>query len=102
MNKEKNEVIDYLYGLLTDKQIEEIEDKAKTTIDNIELEVDETHNKYEQYEDFDGKIPINIIVKDEKGKRKKIGTIYYYIEFKGFTFDDLVEESHVEKINFEK
>lgn len=100
MNREKEEVLDELYEMLSDGDIDEIEKIAKTTIDNIYFEPDETKNKYNQYIDFDENVPINIFVKDEKEKKKKIGTIFYTIKQKNYSFSDLVESIDVDKIKF--
>ncbi len=100
MNREKEEVLDELYEILSDGDIDRIEKRAGTSMENIYFEPDETENYYNQHLDFDGEVPINMFIKDEKGTKKKIGTVFYKIKQKNYSFSDLTESMDVDKIKF--
>lgn len=106
MNDEQGEMLDYLIQLIDYDEINKIEKKAGTDFDNIELEFNESKQKYRKESDFQGEIPVNMLVKGKKGKKKKIGTLYFYIEQKNPNFDDVIENSsfddRVEKSYFDK
>lgn len=111
MNDEQGEMLDYLIQLIDYDEINKIEKKAGTDFDNIELEFNESKQKYRKESDFQGEIPVNMFVRDKAGKKRNIGTLYFHIEQKnpnfdnvieGSSFDDRVEESYLDKVEFKK